>query len=297
LAHLLDRGDDSGTLLGSPVIEFRGGQPLGALALGRRDRRLGIGQQGRLIVLYRQDIVATAVCDRLGHGAMAVQGIGRHHAALELDQFDQLQGSGGFVVVGRQRVGQRHAGLRRPQRDHDRWHMSLAALVAAPQRLAVDRHHTLRTLDPGRLGKRRHEPLERPLEGLRIEHAEHPAESVVAGQPVWQRQYRFQQVRLGARKQRHVRATCRSAQRRKQSNEQQVRQIVQRVRCPRVRQFRKTGREALHRWLLWQQEPSSESISLARTTTYSSEHAIPLPVMRGRLGGGKPRGRSMKFQI
>lgn len=162
--------------------------------------------------------------------------------------------------------------------------MSLAALVAPPQRLAVDGHHTLRPLDLGRLGEGLHEPLERLLEGLRIEHAEHPAEGVVAGQPVLQPQDRLQQIGFRPGKQRHVRAVRRSAQRRQQGDKQQVCKIVQRVGTPRVRHVRKTRHEALplapHRM-----EPTSESIYRARTTTYSSEHAIPL-----RAGGGLGEG-------
>ena len=165
-----------------------------------------------------------------------MQRIGRHHAAFELQKFDQLQGAGGFVVVRCLHIGQRHAGLRRPGRHHHGRHVAFAAFVAAPQRLAVERDHPFRRLDLGAFGKGFHEALERLLERLRIEHAEHPTERVVARQAVLQHQHILPKIGLHPRKQRHVGATGRPAQRRHQGNEQDLRQIVQRIVRPRVGQ-------------------------------------------------------------
>jgi hypothetical protein len=95
------------------------------------DGGLGVGQQRRLVLLHGQHVISAPRHNRLGHTAMAMQRIGRHHAAFELQKFEQLQGASGLVVVRRKHIGQRHARLRRPGRHHDRRHVALAALVAA----------------------------------------------------------------------------------------------------------------------------------------------------------------------
>ena len=165
-------------------------------AVGGANGGFGVFQQRGLVLLGRQHIVAAPRHDRFGHRAMTMQSIGGDHAAFELQKLEQLQGAVDFVVVRRQDVGERHPRLRCPRRHHDRRHMALAAFVAAPQRLAVERNHPLRTLDLRALRKRDHEAPECCLEGLRIDHAKDPAEGVVAWQTILKHKHVLPEVGL-----------------------------------------------------------------------------------------------------
>src|SRR5207247_543478 len=152
------------------------------------------------------------------------------------------------------------------------------ALVAAPQRLAVERDHPLRPLDPRLLRKRSHKAPKCALEGLRIDHAEDATEGVVAWQTILEHQHVLPKVSFHPRKQRDVDTGRRTTQRCQQRQKPNPGQIVQRVVRPRVGQIRKTFRKSIHRWLPPNQESPSESISHAQAITYSSPHAIPLPL-------------------
>ena len=262
----------------------------GSLACCGADRGLGVGQQRRLVLLHRQYVVAAPCHNRFGHTAMAMQRIGRHHAAFELQKLDQLQCAGSFVVVRRLHVGQRHAGLRRPSGHHDRRHVALAAIVAAPQCFAVERDHSFRLFDLRAFRKGFHEALEGFLERSRIEHAEHAAERVVARRTMLEYQHPLPKIRLHPRKQRHVGATRCPTQRRHQGDEQNLRQIVQSIARARVRQFFEALRKSSHRPLHPNQELPSESISHGFATTYQISHAIPLPC-RGRVGTHRAKRR------
>src|SRR5207249_10346876 len=90
-------------------------------------------------------------------------------------------------------------------------------------------------------------------------------------------------IRLHPRKQRHVGATRRSAQRRQQRDEQNLCQIVQRILRARVGQVCKALAKSSHRRLPPNQKPPSESTFPSLAMTYKSPHAIPLP-QRG-VGG------------
>jgi hypothetical protein len=205
---------------------------------------------------------------------MAMQRIGRHHAAFELQKFEQLQGASGLVVVRCQYIGERHARLRRPSGHHHRRHVALAAFVAAPQRFAVERDHPARPLDLRALRKGFHEAPKRDFKRFRVKHPEHPAERVVARQTVLELQHILPKIGLHPGKQRHVGATRRPAQRRHQRDEQDLGQVMQRVVGPRVRQLRKALRKSLHRLLSPYQEPP-ESLSADLATTCRRAHAIP----------------------
>jgi hypothetical protein len=195
-----------------------------------------VARQGGLIVLHRQYIIAAALHDGRRHRTMAMQRIGRHDAALQLQEADQLQGGRCFVVARRQRAGQRHTGLNTPRGHHDRGHVAPAALVGPPQRLAIERNHPL---DPCRRRKRLGEPPKRRLERLRIEQAKHAAERIVARQAMIERQDVAQHWLLGTSEFRHVAAVLRSAQRCQKRDEQELGEIVLKVACARIGQIAK----------------------------------------------------------
>ena len=222
------------------MIGVAGRHLLGLLALGLGDGGFGTSKQSRLVALHGQHIVALALDDGLGGVAPAMQRIHRHDAALQAKQLDQLQRAGRLVVARRQRVGQRHARLGAPRRHHHRRHVALAVLVGATQRLAVERHHAI---DLHRVGEPLREATEHFLERLRIEQAEHPAEGVVARDPVLQLQDGSQQPFLLAPEQRDVGAVLGPAQHRQQSDEHHLRQIVIARPTARVDEFRKAFRK------------------------------------------------------
>src|SRR5207248_10351241 len=124
-------------------------------------------------------IVATAFYDRFGHAAMTVQRVGRYHTASELQKLDQLHGTGGLVVVRCQDIGERHPRLRRPGRHHDRRHVALAALVATPERLAVERADAAWPLYFRARRQGFHETSVRCLVLLRFEYTAYTSEFVV----------------------------------------------------------------------------------------------------------------------
>ena len=94
--------------------------------------------------------------------------------------------SSSFVIGGnfvRLRVGgdlrQHKAMLAAPGGDHVQRRLATGAVERAAQNLAVDRHNPFALL-----GETSHEPLKRRPELLRIEHAEKPAERVMAGNAI-----------------------------------------------------------------------------------------------------------------
>jgi hypothetical protein len=147
----------------------------------------------------------------------------------------------------------------------------------------------LRPLDLRALRKSLHKALECLLERGGIEHAEHTAERIVARQPVLEHQQILPKIGLHPRKKRHVGATRRTAQGRHQGDEQNLRQIVQRIVRARVGQLRKTLRKSFHQRRPSNQEPPSESISAKSAITYKFPHAIPLPSSGRAWQFGKQR--------
>src|SRR5439155_1289013 len=100
---------------------------------------------------------------------------------------------------------------------------------------------------------------------------------------VLQPQELAQQSFLGTAKLRHVGAVVRSAQHRRQRNDQNVDQIVPRIVRSRVRHVLEKVLEFLHRTTpIPIRESSSESISPASATPPLWPNAIPLPT-RGRV--------------
>src|SRR5437773_7777281 len=125
--------------------------------------------------------------------------------------------------------------------------------------------------------------LSPPTRCTGVEQPEYPAESIVAWDAVLQPQELAQQTFLGTAKLRHVGAVVRSAQHRRQGNDQNVDQIVPRIVRSRVRHVLEKVLEFLHRTTpIPIRESSSESISPASATPPLWPNAIPLPT-RGRV--------------
>ena len=157
-----------------------------------------------------------------------------------------------------------------------------ATLEGTAQGFAIHRHHTAQFQSVG-LGEACHEPAECGLERLRVQQAEDPAESIVAGHPVLQLQDQPQQPFLGLPKRGHVRGALGATQCRRKSNEQNLQQLVPCVVRPGVRQPSKSLLEFLHPTPPVLGESTSESILCEPAIASSNPYAIPL---RRRGAGG-----------
>src|SRR6185436_16681021 len=132
------------------------------------------------------------------------------------------------------------------------------------------------------------------LERLRVQQAEDPAESIVAGHPVLQLQDQPQQPFLGLPKRGHVRGALGATQCRRKSNEQNLQQLVPCVVRPGVRQPSKSLLEFLHPTPPVLGESTSESILCEPAIASSNPYAIPLPT-RG-TGADRVRGAFSRQQ-
>jgi hypothetical protein len=137
--------------------------------------------------------------------------IGGDGAALGAQYAEHFHGTKGPVAARRPTRRQSHPGLGGEHVDHLHRRGAAAALVGATQRLAVDRHHAGKLLSV-RLGERGHGAPEVMLEGGGVEQPEHPAEGVVARNPVLQPQELLHQRFLRLAKQGHRRRALRAAQ-------------------------------------------------------------------------------------
>ncbi len=152
---------------------------------------------------------------------------------------------------------------------------------APPQRLAIDRDHA-----PDLLGKGRHELPKRRLEGQRVENAEHPAERVVARDPVFQPKKLPEQPFLRHAEVRHVGAALRTAQHRRQGDDQNLREIVPGVPRPRVRQLLENPRELLHPTPRANGSPPQNPSPQPMQYPSHPHMRFPLPLKGGGRGGG-----------
>src|SRR5437773_12582750 len=255
----------------------------------RLQQYLRVGKQRRLVGLERQSVLSATVENALGKLGVAVQRVGGDSAAIECQQLQGFQCCGDLVALGRQPLGNRKPRLGGPHVDQLQRRRFAATLERTAQGFAVHRHHAVQLL-----GKFRQEPAKYWFECLRVEQPEYPAEGIVAWDAVLQPQELAQQSFLGTAKLRHVGAVVRSAQHRRQRNDQNVDQIVPRIVRSRVRHVLEKVLEFLHRTTpIPIRESSSESISPASATPPLWPNAIPLPAS----GGGEHTECAARFCI
>jgi hypothetical protein len=171
--------------------------------------------------------VFAALGDDGGGGlSVAVEGVARDDAALEIDEPQHLERRLDLVALLGCYGGQRELEARGEGRDHHLRGEGLALVVGALQRLAVDG-------DDAALGQDRDEPggqlTERGVERLRIEHAEHGRERVVRGDAVPELQETLEKPDLSAPKSGHLRAVLRTAEHREEGDDQYLSERVARV--------------------------------------------------------------------
>jgi hypothetical protein len=165
-----------------------------------------------------------------------VQGVRSHGGRGQVEQGDDLARRRHLAAPRGSLQPEHQALLGRPGGHQMQGLGRLRGVNRAAQRLAVQRHDLPGAADLAgqRRGEAAHEGAERRLELHRIEQAKQPAERVVAGHPVLERQDRAEQLRLRGAECRHIDAALGSAQHRRKRNEQHLRQIVPRIARTRV---------------------------------------------------------------
>jgi hypothetical protein len=89
--HIRYRSNDRGSNFLAAVSGVLGGSLFGVLVLCRRDCRLGVAQEARLVFLHPQHVISTALYDGFRHSTMTMQCIRRNDAPLQLKKLDELQ--------------------------------------------------------------------------------------------------------------------------------------------------------------------------------------------------------------
>ena len=248
----------------------------GGLAHGG-DESVGRLEEQPSVLLERQHVVPLAGADESRGIGPAMQGIGGDDGAFEVERGEQLERTLGLVAVGRLALGQRKAGLRRPEIDHVQGHRLLAAGIGATQRLAVEGDHALGAEPFGELAQYRHQRL-------RLQGPEHIAERVVARDAVRQLQDLAQCRCPTQPKSLELDAALGPRQRRRQRDEQDLHQIVTGVARPWVLDPAKQTPEPTHFGL----PPSLGDLlrihSKPAGNTAQMPNAIPLPLVGGEAG-------------
>ena len=231
-----------------------------------------------LISLQGQGIVSALIDDLLGDGALAIERVGGHDRPFQPQHLQQLW-HGGYLV--RLRVGgdlrQHKALLATPGGDHVQRRLAAGVIERAAQNLAVDRHNPF-TL----LGETSHEALKRHPELIRIEHAEKPAERVMAGHAILKLEKPAQERLLRLGEQAHVHRALPATQNRAHRYRQNLMKVVQRgVSPPRVVQTVPACDKAIQNNLPRRESSATRRIHLVqnakpRQSSNRISNAIPL---------------------
>lgn len=257
------------------MSDLLGLRPAGSWPGGRRGEGIGgaLGEP-RLVALDGDHIVAAPIADRPGHAPVAVQRISADRAPLERQKLKGCDRRLRLAALARHRLGQAHEGRAGKHRHHQRRHVGASLVIGPAQALAVDRQLTGRPVEPGLAAEGAHEAHEGGVERHRVERRQNPAEGVMAGRTVLERNELPQQVKPRAAKQSYLGAVRRAAKHRRHRHKQNLRQLVLSRVVPRVRNLAKNIQKQHHD--LPHQEGPSESFPLnhARHNFYSC--AIPL---------------------
>lgn len=179
---------------------------------------------------------------------------------MQADQVQQPGNRRDFIalVVGGL-LGKHQFRLRRPDADHVDGRLGRGGVKAVTQGFAVDAQPLL----PARIDQPLHPRQKATLERLGIERGEHPAERVVAGNPMGQVKKGLQPVPLALAEVLHIRPALRSANHRQNRNGQNVVQSMQLRAChagivQRIKMAQQTARPvAFHA-----QAPSVNGLSI-----------------------------------
>src|SRR5229473_3542313 len=148
---------------------------------------------------------------------------------------------------------------RRPGRPCPWRHEGAATFIAAPHALAIDSDHAIGRTKPEPLAQRCDKPGENLHHLLRIQETEHAAEAVMARRAIRELNDFRKQLHVSSGKICHSDTRVRSAQSRRQRNEQYCRKLVPRIEVSRVTDFTENRKETLHADSPESGKPPSES--------------------------------------
>ena len=172
-----------------------------------------------------------------------------HLTALQVQAFQRFERGLDLVAIAARLCRKRQTRFSVPYADHQRRHETAAALVTAPQPLAVDRHHASGGRKPEPRAQGFGKPGEELGQFLRIEQAEQPGETVVARRAMRQIDNPPKLFLMGRREIGNVHAGLRAAQHRNQGDEQHGRTIVPRIHVARIVNLTQNGKQHSHRSL------------------------------------------------
>jgi len=138
-------------------------------------------------------------------GAAAKERICRNNIAFEVQHPEHLQRSLGFVAARCLARSQSDTSLGGKGVDHVKRCGALAPFVSMTGRFPIDRDAACE-LQLVVTGETFQESAKSPFEGLRVQQTKNPADRIVAGNPILQRQEQPQDPLLGTSKPRHVRS-------------------------------------------------------------------------------------------
>ena len=155
--------------------------------------------QRSLVTLQRQHVVSSLIDDLLGDGRLCPHRVDRDDGSLDIDKRQECGNRRDFVrFLRRCHLRQRQAKLARPNTDGMQGPQTPAAIVASPQRLAVDGQYRL--LHTHRLrgrGTQRRQPHRKAgLKGIWPQGDQNSPEDIFLGNPMRKIQQFQQDVSL-----------------------------------------------------------------------------------------------------
>jgi hypothetical protein len=119
-----------------------------ATGVGRGEGGERAVEQRRVVGLELQGVMRPPRSHLGSHGRMAMQGIAGDDAAFQNQAFEHRQRGRNLIAARRVAGCQRQPRLGIPHAHHERRHVAAAALIAAPQALAVDGDHACGRVEP-----------------------------------------------------------------------------------------------------------------------------------------------------
>ncbi len=121
------------------------GHAVKAQCLGPFEQVLNILVQLTLVLLHRQHIVGTTICDLLRNLSLAAHGVDSYDTAIQLQHLQQLRNGSDLIgfLVGLD-LTQGQALLGGPGADHMDGPLLPSTVIGPSGRLAVDSHHLAR---------------------------------------------------------------------------------------------------------------------------------------------------------
>src|SRR5712664_460171 len=172
--------------------------------------------------------------------------VGCHDAVFERYAFEQFDCGLGLTAFAGFGLSEGHAHGHAPHRHHHGRHVSAALLVGTFEALAVDCQDGLANIGTERLAKCLHETGKRILQRDRIEHAQHPAERVMAGNAVPEFKDCPKKISLLDTELRYLDARFRAAKHSRKSDEQYLAQVMACIDIARIRYRLKYNEEIAH---------------------------------------------------